>query len=925
LPSWAMKIQFKAPLPKYIKSDSVGDAPFGYFCRLCRIHYTGTGVKDEAWVTIPCINMNSQAFSRHQTSLIHADNERVEAQAGQIEVYVNRVVRPNFENLRKQLRTCEYMVKQKAPIAHYEALMELQIQNGAFPSLIGVFRGRHACREMVQCLATAARGALKKRWQQANCISVTLDETTDVAVKSQMIVFYKYVLRGVVYEDEAGLEQLPAGNAHTLTAAILARLEKDGIPLWKVVFIGSDGASVMLGCKNGVQKRLRLLNPEMCGMHCVLHRFSLVASHAAGGCSSMEHFFQNVEALARHYRFSASRCSQLSRIQLDLGQQPAKLIEACFTRWGTHDPLTQCLLENLHAVMQQLRNDTDSPEAQGYFSFLNNEDTIFNLCVVRDILPVLNHFSKVLQGNEIDFENMEVELGIVQDTLHGFIATPGHHVRDYSAVLSEVRERNLAADVREPRVGQKYQMETTRVHFLLALQANLHARFPSISIMKAFVHVLQPQRWNVIPRSTTVARAMQYEIPHEALHVLHEHYKHHQLSDMNYEELSADFVSYVCFCKPRTGKLVEKVTFVYDTENVNWCPAKGFTPMIPISSMCPMGASDLCKEFLKIDALAQTNRVISRLMEIYLAFPLTTVNCERGFSCTKLTKTDLRNSMESDLLDMLVFLSNLPDIKSAEGLPESMYADACDLFAEARPTQYGKLDSDVKERCASLAYTWGKNVTPQDSINEATRWEQCPGAIVDIHPWSGPSSITDCRAAAISIVRATAADKSAAVGAQVPSPMVSDSASTTSLVASKVPAASRLKQAQRSAQPSVSHQYAEPDGLEIFPVEELLGICVKSSNKKPTLFYKVWWKGYAKPLVGCNNSWEPIANLSVPIVEAWNREHTAAYQAAVAEVERLNAKPKQAPTPPQAANIADVAATTSRNSGRAILPNSRYN
>ncbi len=114
---------------------------------------------------------------------------------------------------------------------------------------------------------------------------------------------------------------------------------------------------------------------------------------------------------------------------------------------------------------------------------------------------------------------------------------------------------------------------------------------------------------------------------------------------------------------------------------------------------------------------------------------------------------------------------------------------------------------------------------------------------------------------------------------------------------------------QRSAplQPSVSHQYAEPDGLEIFPVEELLGICVKSSNKKPTLFYKVWWRTYDKPLVGCNNSWEPITNLSVSIVEAWNREHAAADQAAVAEVERLNAKPKPAPTPTRSGNIADVA------------------
>ncbi len=120
-------------------------------------------------------------------------------------------------------------------------------------------------------------------------------------------------------------------------------------------------------------------------------------------------------------------------------------------------------------------------------------------------------------------------------------------------------------------------------------------------------------------------------------------------------------------------------------------------------------------------------------------------------------------------------------------------------------------------------------------------------------------------------------------------------------------------------------QYAQPDGLEIFAVQELLGICVKSSNKKPTLFYKVWWRGYAKPLVGCNNSWEPISNLSASIVEAWNREHAAAYQAAVAKIERLKATPTRAPPPPQSGNIADSAGTTSRNSGRMLLPNSKYN
>ena len=199
---------------------------------------------------------------------------------------------------------------------------------------------------------------------------------------------------------------------------------------------------------------------------------------------------------------------------------------------------------------------------------------------------------------------------------------------------------------------------------------------------------------------------------------------------------------------------------------------------------------------------------------------------------------------------------------------------------------------------------------------------------MDIHPWSGPSSITDCRAAAISIVRATvstaAVGNAAAVSAAVQVPSLMVSTSTTSIAAPTLPA-SRSKQRAAPLQPSVSHQYAEPDGLEIFPVEELLGICVKSSNKKPTLFYKVWWRGYDKPLVGCNNSWEPITNLSVPIVEAWNREHAAAYKAAVAEVDRLKTKPKPTTTPPQSGNVTDAAGTTSRNSGRAVFPNSRYN
>ena len=127
-----------------------------FFCRLCRLHHTGLG--EISWISKPCINMNEQCFGRHEQSGIHQDNLQIDAVGDSLDKHARRVIRPNLENLRKQLRTVEYIVKNKVPLCQYEELMNLQIQNGAFTDSVGVFSSRKICREMLQCLATAARG-----------------------------------------------------------------------------------------------------------------------------------------------------------------------------------------------------------------------------------------------------------------------------------------------------------------------------------------------------------------------------------------------------------------------------------------------------------------------------------------------------------------------------------------------------------------------------------------------------------------------------------------------------------------------------------------------------------------------------------------------------------------------------------------------
>ena len=221
--------------------------------------------------------------------------------------------------------------------------------------------------------------------------------------------------------------------------------------------------------------------------------------------------------------------------------------------------------------------------------------------------------------------------------------------------------------------------------------------------------------------------------------------------------------------------------------------------------------------------------------------------------------------------------------------------------------QYGSVTNDVREHCASVAYKWGVSITPQDTAIEQQRWLASEGATIDLHSWTGPSATTDCRAAAIKIVQAAAAARSAAVETAAPAAPVASALSVGSVAAAPPHAPDSI-------------DYIEADGEEIFEVQEIMDICVKTTRKAPQLFYKVWWKGYPKPRPDCNASWEPETNLSTSLVQRWNQEHAAAYQAAKQDIEHRKAKPKAIIDPSTAPAVSSHTRT-----GRMLTPNPKFN
>jgi len=77
----------------------------------------------------------------------------------------------------------------------------------------------------------------------------------------------------------------------------------------------SDGASVMLGCDNGVQAKLKSVVPHLIEFHCVAHREALSVSQAY---QSVDYFVQIGSILCAIYSYFSHSSVRTERLKLVL-------------------------------------------------------------------------------------------------------------------------------------------------------------------------------------------------------------------------------------------------------------------------------------------------------------------------------------------------------------------------------------------------------------------------------------------------------------------------------------------------------------------------------------------------------------------------------------------------------------------------------
>lgn len=489
-----------------------------------------------------------------------------------------------------------------------------------------VFKGTSKTiqNELLDCMLGVYHEEVTKEIKKTNFIAVIADETTDVANEFQLVIILRYMSSSRPVERFWKFLNPSGHTAMSIANCILSEID----PLIsdtpnKLIAQSYDGASVMSGGVNGVQKIIKDKYSLANYVHCYAHQINLVLSSAGSINGSVRIFFAHLTGICSFFSTSTQRTKVLDDIV------HRRLPRSSQTRWNFHSRGVNTVYEyrkELIHVMDILENDTDVKlnstieQAGAYKLRLQNPDFIFWLAIFHKIMPHVEIIFKQLQTINTDpikarkdLQNFEKAMQKIRDEMDTTIDQLNLEVSENEdELVPQKRRRHSRSDI---PVQTKKKLEALEVCDFIIQQ--IRARFTFTGHL--------------------VATAL----------FLKEHFNEYQKNFP--EKLLSDTVTVYPFLEK--NRLRTELQVLYEREELQIiCEA------VPLLSLVSQ------------EDMRYTFQETIKLLEVLVTTPMSTSEAERCFSMLKRIKTFLRNSMKEERLSALgmlsaekVFLNNVED------------------------------------------------------------------------------------------------------------------------------------------------------------------------------------------------------------------------------------------------------------------------
>jgi len=253
-------------------------------------------------------------------------------------------------------------------------------------------------------------------------LCVLADGSTDKSVTEQEAVYVSCTgSNGHPLTQFVDLVPVASADAAGVTAAIQKGLQTvnidETVMKKKLACCNFDGASIMMGNKSGVAKRLQeILQRPVCIIHCAAHNLELAVVDAITLTPYLATFEDTVKSVFKFYYYSPKRRREVNEIAGILDQDAICYTGLQKTRWvASHFRAISALERHFLTTVMHLQHKSqtkgdDGAKAKGMLQTLQSDKFVKFMYFLLDVMKVLSDLSKSFQREEFCITDLLVNL-----------------------------------------------------------------------------------------------------------------------------------------------------------------------------------------------------------------------------------------------------------------------------------------------------------------------------------------------------------------------------------------------------------------------------------------------------------------------------------------------------------------------------------
>lgn len=222
--------------------------------------------------------------------------------------------------------------------------------------------------------------------------ALQLDESTDVANLSQLLVFSRHIRDGKIEEQFLFCRPLETTSKAIDVFEMVDNFFKEtGMSWTNLIAVCTDGAPAMLGTKSGFVALVKRKNPDVQGTHCMIHREALASKTMP---NRLREHLTDIINVVNYVKNSAVNTRLFRQLCKDMDADHTDLLFHTKVRWLSKGNM----LSRFFELRKEIKLFLLAQEKADLLEACNKEGFEARLAYLADIFESLNELNKKMQG-----------------------------------------------------------------------------------------------------------------------------------------------------------------------------------------------------------------------------------------------------------------------------------------------------------------------------------------------------------------------------------------------------------------------------------------------------------------------------------------------------------------------------------------------